>query len=284
MATRYGGRTRLPQQVSDWLNPQPDPWYRQLPGEPKDFATTTVTADPSAHTKGAWTELIASTSTAVTALQVIVGGVQQSTVNTATLLDVAVGASGSEIAIAQNIAIGGAVRTALFDLSGVSFLLPCAIASGARISGRIQSVVTGGKTASVTVRTHDLGSPATVDILGSNTATSQGASFSGASGSWTEIVASTSVDYQAIGIVPSMHNAGVVSFGGVYTVGVGSASNETPIGFIEVFNWVQEGVASVASGAPPLFTASIPAGSRLAVRHNIAANPDRYGLTLIGVR
>jgi hypothetical protein len=260
------------------------PWYEQLPGQPIQQATVTVTASTAAHTKGAWTELIASTTSVVTALQVIVGGISQSTINTATLLDIGIGASGSEIAIAENIAVGGAVRTATLDLDGISMLLPCDIPSGARISARIQSVVTGGKTASVIVRTQNLGSPTDIEVLGADVVTSQGASLAGASGSWTEIVASTSVSYKAVGIVPSMHSSAIATFAGLYTVGVGSAGSETPLGFIEMFNFAQEGVASVAAGVPPLFTANIPAGSRLSVQHNIAANPDRYGVTLIGVR
>ena len=259
------------------------PWYEQLPSQPIQQATVTVTANTAAHTKGAWTELIASTTDVVTALQVIVGGIQQSTINTATLLDIGIGASGSEKAIAENIAIGGAARTASFDLAGISMLVPCDIPLGARISARIQSVVTGGKTASVIVRTQNLGSPTQIDVLGADASLSQGTSLAGASGSWTGIVASTSVSYKAVGIVPSMHSTTIASFGGVYTVGVGPASSETPIGTIELFNWSQEGVASVAAGVPPLFTANIPAGSRLSVQHNIAANPDRYGVVLIGI-
>jgi hypothetical protein len=262
------------------------PWYTTIPSTPVDDPPfVTVTADAAANTKGAWAEVISSTSGDVTALFVIVRGIQQSTVNTATLLDFAIGASGSETPIAENIAVGGAVQGTAFDLSGLFAVVPCDAPAGSRISARIQSVVSGGKTAQIDVRAFAAGSPvSSVDVLGPNTANSQGASFSGIAGTWTQIIASTSRDYAAIGFVPSAHNAAIVSFRGVYTIGVGASGSEAPISTIEVFNWNQEGVSNnFSSGFLPLAAANIPAGSRLAVQHNIAANPERYGITLIGV-
>jgi hypothetical protein len=263
------------------------PWYSSLAGPELHDVTVTPTANTSANTKGAWTEVVASTSATTTAIAVIVGGVQSSSANTATLVDVGVGASGSEQVVAANIAVGGAVRLATRDLSGLWVLLPVAVAAGSRVAVRIQSVVTGGKTASVQCRLFqwgtDFGVPTIVDVLGTSTATSQGASFSGASGTFTEVVASTATAYTAIGMVPSTHNSSILSIAGYLEVAIGAAGSEVVFGVVECFFWNQEGVSSSMSGTSPLFARNVPAGSRLSVRHNIAANPDRYGVTLIGI-
>lgn len=272
---------------SGWVDAVGSPWFANLTGPPLHDVNVTPTANASANTKGAWTEVVASTSATATAVSLIVGGVQQSTANTATMVDVGVGPSGSEQVVAGGIAIGGAVRAATRDLSGLWVMLPLAISSGSRVSVRIQSVVTGGKTANIQCKLfgwgYTTGLATSVDVLGTTTANSQGASFSGGSGTFTEIIAATASDYRAIGLVPSTHNAAIASIFGLLEVATGAAGSESVFGNVECFFWAQEGVATAVSGAMPVFAHNIPAGTRLSVRHNIAANPDRYGVTLIGI-
>jgi hypothetical protein len=67
-----------------------------------------------------------------------------------------------------------------------------------------------------------------------------------------------------------------------YDLGVGAAASE--IGFGSTRNtFTANEVAVTVAPYASLFGRSIPSGSRLAVRHPIAANPDRYGFTLIGI-
>jgi hypothetical protein len=244
----------------------------------------TVTANATANTKGSWTQLIASSSGNTSSIVVSAAGVGATATNTATLLDIGIGASGSETVIIGDVAVGASGSTG----QGVnnSFGIPFKIASGTRISARIQSVVAGGKTASISAFLMDLGNydtaPTSVDVIGADTANSKGISFSGASGSWNEAVASTSRNYRAVCCVLSAHNSDMAGITIAWDVGIGASGSEV------VFGNGRAAVGSneLLSNATPynyLFGTKIPAGSRLAVRHNIAANPDRYGFTLIGV-
>jgi hypothetical protein len=259
-------------------------WFEDAYTLVNDSGLVTVTANTSAHTKGSWSELIASASANASLLVLHVQDVSAVSTATATLLDLATGASGSESAVASDIAIGSAQTTA--GPVGVAITIPLKIASGTRLSARIQSVVTGGKTASVQAFLFDVGdfatAPTSVDVIGGNTANSQGISFSGASGTWVQATASTSQAYRAVAIIPSAHSAAISSIGPQLDLGVGASGSEVVFGITLVAYNNSEAVQS----APPylsLFGRSIPAGSRLAVRHNIATGPSSYGFTLIGI-
>jgi hypothetical protein len=218
-------------------------------------------------------------------LVLMVQDVSAAATNTATLIDIATGASGSETDIIGNLAVGGALTTT--GPTGVAVAVPLKIASGTRISARIQSVVTGGKTATAQVFLFDVGgdyatTPTSVDVITGDTATSQGISFSGASGTWVQAIASTSRAYRAVAIMPSTHNSNILTIGPQLEIGVGASGSEQAFGLTAASYVNNEAVQS----SPPylsLFGRNIPAGSRLAVKHNIAANPDRYGFTLIGI-
>jgi hypothetical protein len=244
----------------------------------------TVTANSSAHTKGAWAEVIASTSANASYLVLVVRDISDNATDTATLIDLATGASGSESAFASNIAVGGA-SNAVRD--GIAIPIPFQIPSGARLSARIQSVVTGGKTASVFAYLFDAGdyavAPTTLDVIGTFTATSKGTEFSGSSGTYVEAIASTTQAYRAVTFVPSVHNAAI--FGNpeyACTIGVGAAGSEAEMGLSNVATTTGETVTSLYPWTA-LFARNIPAASRLAVKHTLASNPDRYGFCLIGI-
>jgi hypothetical protein len=262
-------------------------WFEDdAPAIGDDSGAVTVTANASAHTKGAYAEIIASTSANASFLVLVVGGVRIGATNTATLLDIATGASGSETDIAANIAVGGASGT-VANAPGLMFGFPIKVASGTRLSARIQSVVTGGKTASVRAILIDGGdyatAPTTVDVIGGNTANSEGISFSGASGTWVEGIASTSQAYRAVALVCSLHDGAAASNANVsFEVGIGASGSEVAFGTAKFTLDASESSATV----PPftyLFGRSIPAGSRLAVKHPFAANPSKYGFCLIGI-
>jgi hypothetical protein len=255
-------------------------WYEDAPFNRIDTGSaTTVTADNSAHTLGGWSPLIASTSADASLLQITVTGVNAAGTNTATLLNLGIGAPGDEVIIAENIAIGSA--------STVSFNIPFKLPSGTRIAAQIRSVVTGGKTASITAAVLDAGNyaatPTSVDIIGGNTANSQGISFSGASGNWTVAIASTTRAYRAIGIVPSGHNSVLLGITPLFEIGVGASGGEVVFGQVSQNYTNAEATTNGGIGFVRIFGRDIPSGSRLAVRHDIAANPERYGFTLIGI-
>jgi hypothetical protein len=247
-----------------------------------------VTANTAAHTKGAWAQLIGSTASNASLLVCSVANIATSNTDTATLIDIGTGSAGSETVVAGDIAVGGASTATGGYRAGCFFLIPLKIPSGTRIAARIQSVVTGGKVGQVFAFAVNAGdydtAPTSVDVIGTNTATSKGTEFSGASGSWNEAVASTSQAYRAVGVVVSIHDANMSVTGGTrdFSIGVGASGSEVEFGNLRYEN----NTAETSSLMPPysqLFGRAIPAGSRLAVKHNFASDPNKFGFCLIGI-
>jgi hypothetical protein len=264
------------------------PWYAGQPGKfANDFTNVTATANTSAHTKGAWTELVASTTAESSLLFINVSDISASGVNTATLLDVAVGAAGSETVIASNVAVGGAPSFASLRTTSLAVGLPVRIPAATRVSARIQSVVTGGKTARLDgylLSGPDDGLvPTSVDVLTGDTATSEGLTMSGASGTYVEVVPSTTQKYRAFVLVPSINHPTIQTLTLSYVLAVGAATAETDLGEIGFITSVFETVATDRWGVPMVIAANVPAGSRLSIKHDIPSAPDRYAVTVIGI-
>lgn len=259
------------------------PWFRRgtFVQVGTDIAYGKATFGASAHTKGAWGQAVASTASDVSLVALTITSNAVSATDTSALLDIGVGAAGSETVIVPDIASGA--------LAGpLPFMLPVAIPSGSRIAIRAQSIRTSPSflEAGVTLfGTSDYKlTPSSLDIIGIDTTTSTGTAMSGASGTWVQITASTAKDYQNLVLVHSSSSSDIASINVLYTVGVGAAGSERAIGnslvrynSTESVNWNNGMAIAPLSGEP------IPAGSRIAVRHNIAANPGRYNVCLLGV-
>jgi hypothetical protein len=246
---------------------------------------TTVTASSTIHTKGAWTQLLASTSGDSNLLLTRAMGVNTAATETSMLLDIAVGASGSETPIMENLAVGGAATGGPAS-AGLVIPLPVYIPSGSRISARIQSLI-ASDTCSVRFAVHRVGAlqvlPTSVDVMGSDASTSRGTALSGASGSWVQITASTSQRYRAVYVVASTIGTDVANNLATLEVGFGASGSEVAV----TKQRVQFGANESADSLPSIFNVplpcDIPAGSRLAVRHSVNPNPERYGVCVIGV-
>jgi len=261
------------------------PWFSQM-------QTTYVTQHSSlgavaagtANTKGAWNQIIASTSSDISLAWLAFSSGTNGGTDQGTLFDIGVGASGSEVAVVQNIACGGLY----FAPPVLAIPIPVFIPSGSRVSFRAQCGVASRTflTHATYHRTNDTHlSPRSLDVIGSSTSNSRGVAMSGASGSWVEITSSTSQPYQSFVIVPSM--GGTSGLGNVdvrLTLGYGAAGSEIEIGSINFFSG---GIALTPRGSFGDFNWPIgfplPAGQRLAIRHNIASNPDRVQACVIGV-
>ena len=246
-------------------------WFQDnSPTRGSASSAVTVTASATAHTKGSWAEVIASTSTAVDYMIVSVRGVAVGGTATATLLDIAKGASGSETIIAENIAVGSATNAAT---NNVSFGIAVNIASGTRIAARIQGVRTAPQTAIVQIYTFNFGGaslvPSTVDVLGTSTATSRGTAIA-ANNTWTQIVASTSQAYIGLAFVPSSSNSVLATLTGLFEVGVGSSGSEQTVGFFDYDTTTSETVSNRSPSGSSfwIFGCNIPAGSRLVIRQD----------------
>lgn len=252
----------------------PEPWYQNLKTVPTSSGSATVTAGGTSHTKGAWTEIIASNAAETTALLFRISGVYQSSNDTSTLIDVAVGASGSEIALAENVAVGGA--------SDVVFVLPAKVAVSARIAVRSQALI-ASDTAGVSIETLAMGNATAVgttfDVLGTSTATSAGTQLAN---SYVEVVAATSQEYEALIVVESFTLPTASSQTQTISVATGAAGVETEIARKYITLTTVESVATqTRSGfVGSISRASIPAGTRLSAKNDNTRLPD---ITIIGV-
>jgi len=259
---------------TQWVPAVSPLWVPSLVSARTSFVT--VTANSSAHTKGAWTELIASTTAVSDVLDVMVLGVASNTVDTRTLLDIGVGAAGSETVIVPNVAVGGAQAFATND-NALCFRVPVRIPSGSRVAARIQSVVTGGKTASVAVRLNagpnSSATSTTTTNIGSDPSTSGAVAITNALNSWTQLVASTAADYESITFVPSVSSTNIAAAMRSLAIATGAAGSEVTIATIDPTTTTIEGLGLSSGPAQTLTLLNVPQGTRLSVsfRENAVA-------------
>jgi hypothetical protein len=247
---------------------------------------TAVTLSPgaTAHTKTAWVQAVASTSAAVGILRLrVYGNYTTSSAINGTLIDIGVGAAGSEVAVASNIAVGGAAIGSTFG--GVIVEIPLAIPAGSRVSLRAQSQRTNysfSVNVALVSATDQHTTPAFVDVLGTNTANSGGTAMSGGSGSYVQIAAETIRDYQSLIVVPSVTPSVAVSgVTATLTVATGPAGAEvdrTQCMAVGDFGLGMHNAALPGRCGGGL----VPAGARISVKHNMAT-PGWLSACVIGV-
>jgi len=243
---------------------------------------TTITASATTHTKGTtWAQLVASTSAESAGLLLFASGNAVTSTATSLLLDIGVGASGAETVIIPDIALGGA--------NGYRVMIPIRIPSGVRVSARCQSAVASR---TINIATHLFSAsyadrlPTVLDSLGTNTATSAGTAMSGSSGTWVEVTASTAKDYQALVLVPCSDATTGINAVARLTLGIGAAGSETELAYVQNLQASTPALSDLAGNSAfslGLAGRFIPAGTRVAVKHAIASNPDRVSACVLGV-
>lgn len=282
MAIRYGDRSRVSTSVGRWLNQQPNaiPYSAPLVA---NASNVTITASVSAHTYGAWTELVASLTQDTQMLGVYVNLGRINGTNTASIISFGFGSSGSETEFAA-FACGSIGDGSVASANGIFVQLPISLPSGTRIAARLQSIITTPKTCiiqgvvSFAAQPYDfVGANKTLDSLGLNLAGSTGTDIA-ASGVYSEIVASTSQAYRGLVLIPSMAIAASGAIQPIMTVAVGSAGSEVDLGSITFNTSAGESLSSQPSFFIPAF---VPQGSRIAVKQNNAAT--YLDATVIGV-
>lgn len=265
--------------VRDWL---PRPASQPFVGDLVTYGNAAVTASGSANTKGSWSSVINfGIPRRGTYLQFRVDTLGQNGINTATLIDFGIspdGNSANVVPIVENIAIGGHnANNTTWDSVGFGWIgFPVQIPRGAALHARIQSSYTSAST-NIPALIYDFGNydrtPKSVDVLGISTATSQGTTLSTTSGTWTQIIASTTKSYAAFIPVPSLADSAVTTGNTfVHQVGIGPAGNETGYAMVGAAITASE-TMSIAStpgviGRPQLFTWTGPvtAGERIVMR------------------
>jgi hypothetical protein len=102
-----------------------------------------VTANASTNTKGNYTQLIAATSYASYGIMVQLAGLQTTgSTNQRCLVDIALGAGGSEVVIIPNLTCGNVSDYVAASSLGVQYFFPIYIPAGVRVSARSQASTT----------------------------------------------------------------------------------------------------------------------------------------------
>lgn len=256
------------------------------PGYAQVVAYGNTVTSGSANTKGSWVELVASTAFDADQLLITLG---QSNAICSGLVDVAIGASGSEQIIVANILCAGSPRMA------TSFHLPLGVPAGSRIAARVADT-DGAQAFQVRVNLIRAGlwanpSSGSIVTLGANTADSGGVAVDPGStintyGSWSQVTASTSDYIAALAVrIGGADNAAPAdsALGFYLDIGVGGAGSE-----VAIYEGLPFGSQSAGwyGGNPAVwFPAGIPAGSRLAARarSNVTDATDRlFDVVLYG--
>lgn len=272
---RYGNKVRSRLEVATWGKPD-RPWKQNYTQTFVGSGAAVVTCDVTAHTKGAYTQIIASTSADIDTI-ILRCNSSQSSVDTASLVDVAVGASGSESIIIADLAVGGH--------ASYGITIPISIPSGSRLSVRAQSVVTGGKTVTAAISGYSTGTydrlNTTVDVLGTSTATSIGVPFV-SNGTYVEVVSSTSAPYYGIIVVPSVTTTGVGATSPIFALGIGASGSEVDVMSHVLDTGASETIGNAGIPTLGLYGKFVPQGSRLAVKASVSATA--MDVCLIGLK
>lgn len=262
MSLRYGNRSRVSDRISSFSKPAS--YFNPSPKTVQIVSTAvTVTAGATSHTKGAWTQLIASTSSQANCLRLQVF-TNQSGVATEGLIDIALGASGAETVIISN-AVGGAINSS-FQSTIADQVFFVDIPAGSRISARTQNVV-GSRNANVYIGLSfiDKTFSSFVDTYGADTTTSRGIPLPN-SNIYVEVTGSTINTYQALMLMPKTSGSTVAALGTTLTLAVGDPGSEVEVGSLEVVYDGQEYAAYRFGQEMPVFWGHFPIGSRLAVK------------------
>lgn len=247
----------------------------------------TVTASATPHSPGSWVEVDASLSADAGGVVIIPQGTIASTgADGSTLLEIGTGSGGAETVWAT-LGVGYRGATGGFTAGGPFHIVPGFIASGTRVAVRARSAV-----ASQTVnpfvlflpadKTIDFGAPTTFQA---NTGTSRGLTLTApgslnTKGGWTELVASTAQDFNALCVCPQgAAGTGMVTSGVLVDIGIGASTAETVlIGDLyglgntsEFYTW----------RTPMTYGVDIPAGSRLSARYQRAGAGNAVDLIVV---
>lgn len=277
---------------------QPAPWMAAMGMKFLSFNNngSSMSASATANTPGAWVQYIANNVIASTdiihCLHIqAIGNNQAAGSDNSMLLDIGKGAAGSEVIVAQDIAVGGLWNS---GGAGPTLHIPLRIEGATRVAMRVRAAV-GSRVMTVqnifASGASDVSPfadrlPVSLDTLGTSTATSTGTAMTGSSGTWTQIAASTTRDYQSLIVVPSgpASGSGLTQTQFRLDLGIGAAGAETTVAYYSGFYQSTGIIFPHAFAAPAsVYGGFVPAGTRIAVSHNLAANPERVCACVIGV-
>ena len=279
---RYGARTRVSDLVSEFGISTPNlSWWNNIPVDVQN-ASANATSSATPNTKGAWTEIVASSSNYADGLWVrFISSTGNAATNTA-LLDIGLGASGSEVTIIENIAVGyagGVIQSGGYQHNYVFF--PVSIPSGSRIAIRSQGAVVSGvmQIKLWLTRQSTYENLIAVDTFGANTATSSGINLP-TTNSYVEFVASTSYAYSGFVILLAGTGNAFNNADHLVTIAIGAAGSDVDLFSRGFRTGNQEGQTTES----PLNIGGsfVPAGSRISLKTSVGSNYANY--IIYGIR
>lgn len=272
-------------------------WLPQLLSDGADSSTSARSSftftGGSAHTMGSWVEIVSALSADVGYVKITpTANTGSSTVDTSALFDLGVGAGGAEAAVISSLGVGWWITSGAASHPG--WLFPLFIPRGSRVAGRVQGAE-ASKSFSARFEffapTQGLIPSAKVVALGAVPASSRGTVLSSpgsgnTEGAWTEIVASTSEPYTALGVsVQGGSDTTQATTSGLVDIGVGAAGAETAVvSDIALGLVATEGINPLSPLVHPLVN-QVPAGSRLSARwQNGLGSAPTVDVVLHGIR
>jgi hypothetical protein len=253
---------------------------------------TQITANSSIHTKAtSYTDIIATTSANATLMRVLLKNTFTSNTATSNLVDIALGASSSEVDIVQNLNAGALADYTGSTTSGAAeYWIPVFIPAGSRISARNQALISSDTVdVHVTLYAGSNRTATAIDTLGATTATSLGTTvicgINAVEGAWTQIVASTSAAYS--GLLWGVGAAADISvIGGPILMDIGTGANPSEVAILSnlvITTGATEFV--IAPRAQPIHRVYIPAGTRISARLQFQTNnAQSLDVILYGLR
>lgn len=238
-----------------------------------------------AHTKGSWTQAIASTNFDVQWIDLIIGVTGSATTATECLLDVGLGPA-TEVVVMSNLLAGYVGRADAAGntpfIRGIS--VPFFIPRGTRISTRCQGVQ-ASKTINVMLFLHGgargpLPSFTRIDDYGTSLAASRGTSHTpgntGAESAWANIGATTSRAYDAVMLMAT--GFGTAQNGRYYNWEIGYSS--TSLG--EYMTVTSTNEFSTQAPLTPVFQ-QVPSGTQLQARAECSSTAQACDVALYGL-
>ena len=225
-----------------------------------------------ANTKGPWNEAVASSDFSISELFIDFTSASYS-FNNEGVIDIAIGPSGQEQIIAENIFIA---TSSGYAATFSRYKFPVSIPEGSRISMRVQGTATGGSICCNVGGVVGEGGSGVVKSLGFDAVNTVGATITASStanakGSWTEIVAATDIDLHALSArIYRSGSSGPAVTRSLIDIAIGPSGQEQIIAENIATAVQQNFLGSTYTGLIPV---NIPFGSRISVRAQ-ASLPD----------
>lgn len=252
---------------------------------PSGFGPDKVTlTSVTANVKTAWSELAGFTSYDIFGFSLSIQNIAASAAARTALLDIGIGAAGSEVPILSNILCGGG--GANYQNNRNFKFFPLFIPAGVRVATRFQCSVTG-VAAHVGVTFHGGGDFPLLpcfqgaEVIGADTATSGGASHivavQNTLGSWGNIGSAITRQYGAIDCL--MQSATDTALAGLLTMEIGYSSTS-----LAAWLFTTDGAEAFSGGLPDYpHYCRVPSGTQLQMRSFPQTNAaDVFGVGVIG--